>query len=77
FAELPRLLKHFPDYNELETIEALRAKSTVLPLGIDLTRLDAFRPAARKRPNTPPLILWNHRWEYDKNPCEFFEALYA
>ena len=24
----------------------------------------------------PPLILWNQRWEYDKNPAEFFDALY-
>jgi len=77
FAELPRLLKHFPDYNELDTIAALRAKSTVLPLGLDLARLDAFRPPARERPGTPPIILWNHRWEYDKNPNEFFAALYA
>jgi glycosyltransferase involved in cell wall biosynthesis len=23
------------------------------------------------------LILWNHRWEYDKNPQDFFEAIYA
>ena len=22
-----------------------------------------------------PLILWNHRWEYDKNPALFFDAL--
>ncbi len=77
FAELPRLLKHFPDYNELNTIAALRAKSAVLPLGLNLTRLDAFRHTTRKKPNNPPVILWNHRWEYDKNPREFFEALYA
>jgi glycosyltransferase involved in cell wall biosynthesis len=25
----------------------------------------------------PPLLLWNHRWEEDKNPSEFFRALYA
>ena len=23
-----------------------------------------------------PLILWNHRWEFDKNPQDFFNALY-
>ena len=77
FAELPRLLKLYPDYNELDTIAALRAKSAVLPLGLNLTRLDAFRPPGRNRPGHPPVILWNHRWEYDKNPEEFFEALYT
>jgi glycosyltransferase involved in cell wall biosynthesis len=25
--------------------------------------------------NKTPLIVWNHRWEYDKNPGAFFEAL--
>ena len=76
--ELPRLLKHFPDHNELDTVEVLRTKSEVLPLGLDLRRFDAFRPD-RKHPNlgSRPLVLWNHRWEYDKNPQEFFEALHA
>jgi hypothetical protein len=40
FDELPRLLEHFPDYNELWSVETLRAKSQVLPLGLDLTRFD-------------------------------------
>lgn len=81
FDELPRLLKHFPDYNELWAVDALRAKSQVLPLGLDLACLDGHAPihsapegdlfAAR------PLILWNHRWEYDKGPETFFRAVYA
>jgi len=75
FDELPRLLKHFPDHNELSTVAALRLRSAVLPLGLDLSRLDAFRPTTRR--SGPPLILWNHRWEYDKNPAEFLQALYV
>ncbi len=76
FDELPRLLKHFPDYNELHTVDELRGRSEVLPLGLDLDRLDAWRPIPEP-PGRPPLILWNHRWEYDKNPAEFFQALYT
>ncbi|ALC16188.1 glycosyl transferase family 1 [Desulfuromonas soudanensis] len=75
-AELPAFLKGFPDENELESLELLSAKSTVLPLGLDLQRLDRHRPKETKGASAPPLILWNHRWEYDKNPEEFFAALY-
>jgi glycosyltransferase involved in cell wall biosynthesis len=80
FDELPRLLKHFPDHNELDTLDALRAKSQILPLGLDLSRFDRFRPNPQSpipNPQSAPLILWNHRWEYDKNPEDFFRALYV
>jgi glycosyltransferase involved in cell wall biosynthesis len=71
---LPNMLKHFPDYNELWVVESLKGKSAVLPLGLDLASLDRFRPA---EPTTgQPLILWNHRWEYDKNPGAFLRAVH-
>jgi glycosyltransferase involved in cell wall biosynthesis len=76
--ELPRLLKHFPDYCELDSVERLRAKSEVLPLGLNLRRFDAYRPVPQApAAGSQPLILWNHRWEYDKNPQDFFRALYT
>ncbi|WP_432821663.1 tRNA-queuosine alpha-mannosyltransferase domain-containing protein [Trichloromonas sp.] len=65
----------FPDHNETAGIDRLAAKSRTLPLGLDLRQLDAFRESERSR-RGPPLLLWNHRWEYDKNPEEFFQALF-
>lgn len=71
---LPGFLKQFPDEHNLETIEEISAKSKVMSLGMDLKRFDKLKPE-----NVPvharATILWNHRWEYDKNPEKFFEAL--
>jgi glycosyltransferase involved in cell wall biosynthesis len=74
FDGLPRLLKRFPDYSHVETIRELESKSSVLPVGCDLRRLEAARPSVPAR-GYPPLILWNQRWEYDKGPDTFFRAL--
>ncbi len=71
--QLPRMLKHFGDYNELESIEQIRAKSSVLALGLDLRRFDAHR--CESAPRAAPLILWNHRWQYDKDPAAFVHAM--
>ncbi len=75
FEELPRLLKHFPDHTHVHRIAEVRAKAEVLPVGCDLRRFDPI--PQHRHPNTPPLILWNQRWEYDKAPETFFRALYA
>jgi glycosyltransferase involved in cell wall biosynthesis len=73
--QLPKFLAGFPDHNELESVALIRDKSQVLPLGLDLQRFDEHRPKQPRDPGKTPLILWNHRWEYDKNPEEFFRAL--
>ena len=75
FSTLPNMLKHFADYNELQTIEILRAKSSVLPVGINLKRFDKYEVLREDLTSTAPLIIWNHRWEEDKNPQAFFQAL--
>jgi glycosyltransferase involved in cell wall biosynthesis len=76
FDELPRLLKHFPDYTHLETVDATRARASVLPVGCDLAAYDACAHLAVQR-TTPPLVLWNQRWEYDKDPATMLRALYT
>lgn len=76
FEALPRFLQRFPDCRPLDEIDGIRRKSQVLHLGLDLRRLDDYRKPRADRDRIP-LILWNHRWEYDKNPEAFFKALFV
>jgi glycosyltransferase involved in cell wall biosynthesis len=69
---LPEFLNQFPDRKELQNIDEIYSKSSVLYLGMDLKRFDKYNVHYS---DNEPIILWNHRWEYDKNPNLFFETL--
>lgn len=75
FTALPPFLRHYPEYNEMESIASLRQKSDVLHVGVDLRRLDLQSGDAPL--SDPPLVLWNQRLEYDKNPEGFINVLVA
>jgi len=66
---LAQFLKSMPDYQPLEMIDKIRAKSSVHPPGI------GDFPARQTRKTGPVRILWAARWEHDKNPEDFFAAI--
>ncbi len=66
---LETLLKRMPDYQPLESIARLEAKAQVFSPGVN-----SFAPRGPRGPG-PLRILWAARWEHDKNPEEFFEAV--
>jgi len=66
---LPAFLKRMPDFHPLAEVERIRAKSFVHPPGVE-----GF-PERGPRPAGPLRILWAARWEHDKNPNLFFNAL--
>ncbi len=74
---LPQLLRDFPDFTNLHTVRALREKSTVLHPGLDLGAHDAHAGERTRRSDRsgPPIVLWNQRWNYAKNPEAFFRVM--
>lgn len=70
---LPQFLEQFPDHKGLELIPSIIRKSKTLYLGVDLQYFDQYENFNK---STDVLLLWNHRWEYDKNPESFFKALF-
>ena len=65
---LKNFLSNFPDFNDYNNIEIIKDKSRTLYLGLDLKKFDSYHS---KKNNKKPTILWNHRWEHDKNPDDF------
>ena len=66
---LAAFLKKMPDYHPTDIVERIRSKAAVYPPGVEAIARRGDREAG------PMRILWAARWEHDKNPEDFFEAL--
>ncbi len=73
FKALPTFIKMMPEHRPGWVVDEIRSRADVLYPGC---RFPATEPIAQDfSRKSPPLIIWNHRWEFDKNPDEFFQIL--
>lgn len=73
FDRLPTFLPQFPDMHLSESLERLKEKSLVIHPGLDLRRHDQV--SFPKIETSKPVILWNQRWTYEKDPAKFFRMM--
>jgi glycosyltransferase involved in cell wall biosynthesis len=69
-----KYLSKTADMNLSWVVDSIRRKSIVLYPGLDFSDLDC---TLSNNNQLIPVIVWNHRWEHDKKPETFFQALYA
>lgn len=77
FSSLPGFLTMMPEYQPKWVVDAIRQKTGVLHPGCQFPAEQSALPGFPLQKDAPPLIIWNHRWEFDKNPADFFDALDA
>ncbi|MCH8568469.1 MAG: DUF3524 domain-containing protein [Balneolales bacterium] len=73
FLALPYFLKKYSERRYLDLIDTIKAKSKVVHPGIDFDVFEQYK--ATNTPKRAPVIVWNQRWEYDRNPEMFFRMI--
>lgn len=66
---LPGLLREMPDERQDHLVPLVEARSTVLPVGCTLSDVSSGEKS------DPPIVVWNHRWDRDKDPASFLRVM--
>lgn len=69
---VPEFIERGPDFKPCGIADKIREKSDVLYPGI---ALPPYEKVDAEKQTAPPLIIWNHRWGFDKNYEMFFNVL--
>lgn len=69
---LPEFINNIPEFIPQNTLSRIFKKSRVMHLGCDFDSFGQVQPPR----NAVPVILWSHRWGFDKRPELFFEVVY-
>jgi glycosyltransferase involved in cell wall biosynthesis len=72
YDEISEFLGRYRGDTHTGLVEEVRGKSHVVPVGVDLTPFDGVPRSLQ----SPPLIVWNQRWEYDKGLHQLSDALH-
>ena len=77
--EIPKVLNKVPTfgYDITKILKHIKDNSCILyfPLKVPTVHLKTENIKEISDESKPVNILWNHRWEYDKDPDAFFEAI--
>ena len=70
------MMRRAPDMKLESPAERILERSRVLSPGLSLSYIDSAPEPGNDHKPERPVVLWNHRWEHDKGPEEFFNTLY-
>jgi glycosyltransferase involved in cell wall biosynthesis len=74
FSAIPEFIHNMPEFRPNWVVDHIKKKADILYPGCQFSSREMPLKTAG---SSPPLIIWNHRWEFDKDPGAFFHALDA